>query len=261
MSSASNYYITHSTPSPAAAGSSDSSSSTPPPPPSRTLLLLQSPTTRSHLARIYTVSGGAVKLSHKAAAVAERLIIRAVSADKGKGRGASASAIAPASAVPTPPRPPPSPKPSLSPRSRGPSRVPPQSYLPPPDKPAPPPRRGGTSPASSRGPSPTPPSAPLRARTRAALSASLILASLFTSSVRLVDAGSAAVAGAVSHRYGAVAGNNAALAGGTIRNVFLVYVDMRGFGRRALVKRTVKTWVKGHVTSRGIDGPKRSQLK
>ena len=67
-----------------------------------------------------------------------------------------------------------------------------------------------------------------------------------------MDAGGAAVSAAVSHRYGETAGDNAALAASTMRNVVLVYVDMRGFGRKALVKRTAKTWAKGHsATARG----------
>ncbi|KAH9055938.1 hypothetical protein EDB87DRAFT_1273168 [Lactarius vividus] len=251
MTSASNYYVSHSTPSPHASGAASPTPGTttasppPPPPPSRTLLLLQSPTTRSHLARIYAVSGGAVKLSHKASAAAERLIQRAVGADRGNGR-----ASAPASTIPSPsPSPANAGKPPLPPRSRGTSPVPPPpAYLPPPNKLALPPRGGGHG---SRGPSPTPPSAPppLRTRTRAALSATLILASLAASTVRLVDAGGAAVAAAVSHRYGAVAGDNAALAGRTVRNVVLVYVDVRGFGRRALVKRTAKTWARGRAAA------------
>jgi len=91
-----------------------------------------------------------------------------------------------------------------------------------------------------------PPQLPLRPRTRAALSATLILAALSASTVRLMDTGGAAVSAAVSHRYGAMAGGNAALAAGMMRNVVLVYVDVRGFGRKALVKRTAKTWAKGH---------------
>ena len=57
------------------------------------------------------------------------------------------------------------------------------------------------------------------------------------------------MAAAVSHRYGAVAGDNAALAASTMRNVVLVYVDLRGLGRRALVKRTAKTWAKGQTAA------------
>ena len=261
MTSASNYYIAHSTPSPHASGAASpapgvagtsTSSTAPPQQPSRTLLLLQSPTTRSHLSSIYAVSGGAVKLSHKATAAAEQLIQRVVGADKGKGR-----ASAPVSATPSRPQSPG--KPPLPPRSRGASPAPPPALH---DKPPLPMRRvgHGTSPAGSRGPSPSPPSAPpqlpLRTRTRAALSATLILAALSASTVRLMDTGGAAVAAAVSHRYGTVAGENAALAAGTMRNVVLVYVDVRGFGRKALVKRTAKTWAKGHTAAvrGGVDG-------
>jgi spartin len=244
MTSASNYYIAHSEPSPHVSGAASptpgaaaAGPSTPPPPPSRTLLLLQSPTTRSHLARIYAVSGGAVKLSHKAAAAAERLIQHAVGADnKGKGRASAPATPPPSSPSPSPGKPPPPGKPPLPPRSRGPSPAPPLASP-----------RHGTSPASSRGPSPTPP--PLPTRTRAALSATLILASLSASTVRLIDAGGAAVAAAVSHRYGAVAGDNAGLAVRTMHNVALVYVDLRGFGRRALVKRTAKTWAGGRAAA------------
>ena len=58
------------------------------------------------------------------------------------------------------------------------------------------------------------------------------------SSVRLVDA--AAITAAASHKYGPVAGDDAALAGGTMRDVVLVYVDVRGLGRWAIVKRSAK---------------------
>jgi spartin len=65
-----------------------------------------------------------------------------------------------------------------------------------------------------------------------------------------MDAGGAAVAAAVSHRYGTMAGDNAGLAGRTMRNVVLVYVDVRGFGRRALVTRTAKTWARERAATR-----------
>ncbi|KAI0303527.1 hypothetical protein B0F90DRAFT_1809704 [Multifurca ochricompacta] len=269
MTSASNYYIAHSTPSPHATGTTSptpgTGPSTPPAaaPPSRTLLLLQSSATRKHLTRIHAVSGGAVKLSNKTAAAVESLIQRAVGTDKGKGR-------APPLTVPTPQlaslisqSPPTSSitKPPLPPRSRGPSPTPPPAYSL--DKPPLPPRHD-KSPSSSRAPSPllqsklpitttTIPSHPLSTRTRVALSAALILASLSASSVRLVDTGGAAVTAAVSHKYGTVAGDNAALAARTVRNIVLIYVDVRGLGRRVIVKRTAKTWIKGHIR-RGKEG-------
>ncbi|KAI0261067.1 hypothetical protein BC834DRAFT_1044238 [Gloeopeniophorella convolvens] len=254
LSIASTYYIAHSTPSPHASGtaspapgpSASTSTSAPPPPPSRTLLLMQSPTTRKHLARIHTVSGGAVKLSSQAAAAVERLIERAVGADAGKGK---ARASAPGSPAPVAA---PAPqyvatataalgKPPLPPRSRGPSPAHGLS-----DKP-PLPLRPSSRATSPQPPTPRPTSTSLGTGTRVALSAALILAALDESTTRLVDAGGAAVTAAVAHKYGTAAGYNAGLAAGTVRNVVLVYVDAQGLGRRAIVKRAAKGWVKARV--------------
>lgn len=91
----------------------------------------------------------------------------------------------------------------------------------------------------------TPAAPPLRARF--ALSAALILSSLSANSVRLVEAGGAAVTAAVTHKYGTTAGENAALAARTARNIVLVYVDVRGLGRRVVVKRATKAWLRGRV--------------
>jgi spartin len=260
MTTASNMYIAHSTPASSTGTQASSSSSSslhprdqPPPPPSRALLVLQSPETRKHLTRIHAVSGGAVKLSNKASATIERMIQRAGGGvDRGNGNGHRGKGKSPALAVPTPQR---LVLPfSLSGAVTGKPPLPPRGHSHSPaqlsdSKPALPPRGG-------KSPSPRPPSSsssrpssatPLRTRTRVALSAAIILASMAASSVRLVDAGSAAVTAAVSHKYGPVAGDNAALAGGTVRNVVLVYVDVRGLGRRAIVKRAVKTWAKGRV--------------
>ncbi|KAI0003387.1 hypothetical protein BJV74DRAFT_928258 [Russula compacta] len=223
-------------------------------PPSRTLLLLQSPTTHKHLTRIHAVSSGAVKLSSKAATTVESLIQRAgggnasASGDRAKGKGKSRL---PAFAVPTP-QPATSTtgvKPPLLPRSRGPSPALPDN------KPPPQPRHGKSpqspSPSDSRALSPTSlaqqPPPPLRARI--ALSAAVILASLEASSIQLVEAGGTAISAAVSHKYGATAGENAVLAVRTVRNVVLVYVDMRGLGRQTVMKRVTKSWVKGRVPS------------
>jgi spartin len=75
----------------------------------------------------------------------------------------------------------------------------------------------------------------------------IILASLSASTARVIDAGGAAVSAAVSHKYGPVAGDNVTLAAGMMGNVVLVYIDLRGLGRRAIVKRMAKNWIKGHV--------------
>ena len=83
--------------------------------------------------------------------------------------------------------------------------------------------------------------------TRVALSAALLLATIEASTVRLVEAGGEAISAAVTHKYGTEAGENASLAGRTARNIVLVYVDVRGLGRRVIVKRVAKQWVKGRI--------------
>ena len=49
---------------------------------------------------------------------------------------------------------------------------------------------------------------------------------------------------ASSHKYGAEAGQATALLGGSVRNVAVMYVDVRGVGRRAIVKTTAKGVIK-----------------
>jgi spartin len=240
MAGASNLYIANSTPSTttpnrtaaasprpitpnSGSGSSSSASksrsqanSPPPPPahPSRTLLLLQSPTTRKNLTQIHAVSGSAAKLSSKAAATVDSLIQRAI----GDGNSSSSSGS--------------NPNPSFSSSAdKGKGRSP------------------TPQPQQQQGPTAAAAAAPLRKRTSVALSAALILASIEASAIRLVDAGSAAVTAAVTHKYGSTAGENAALAGRTARNIVLVYVDVRGLGRRVIVKRMTKSWVKGRIAS------------
>ena len=79
---------------------------------------------------------------------------------------------------------------------------------------------------------------PLRRRPRLALSAGIILAAIKASSEQLLEAGGVAVTTAVSHKYGPTASENVALAGRTMRNVVLVYVDVHGLSHRAIVKHT-----------------------
>jgi len=242
MAGASNLYIANSTPSTttpnstatasprpitpnssSSASKSRSQANSPPPPPahpSRTLLLLQSPTTRKNLTQIHAVSGSAAKLSSKAAATVDSLIQRAT----GSGNSSSSSSSNP------------NPNPNSSSSSsadKGKGR-----------SPTPQPQQ-----QQQQGPTAAAAAAPLRKRTSVALSAALILASIEASAIRLVDAGSAAVTAAVTHKYGATAGENAALAGRTARNIVLVYVDVRGLGRRVIVKRMTKSWVKGRIAS------------
>ena len=59
-----------------------------------------------------------------------------------------------------------------------------------------------------------------------------------TSCLRIAD---------IDVRYGADAGQNTHLATHTAKNVVLVYVDMTGFARKALIKKAGKEWIKARV--------------
>ncbi len=50
-----------------------------------------------------------------------------------------------------------------------------------------------------------------------------------------------------SHKYGPEAGHATALLGGSVRNVAVVYIDVRGVGRRALLKSSAKGFVKARL--------------
>lgn len=52
-------------------------------------------------------------------------------------------------------------------------------------------------------------------------------------------------------RYGPDAAHNSMLLAETARNIGLVYVDMAGIGRRALLKRAGIQFVKGRLSSEG----------
>ena len=49
-------------------------------------------------------------------------------------------------------------------------------------------------------------------------------------------------------RYGKDAATTSNLMGGTAKNLALVYIDMRGIGRKALIKRAGKQYIKKIVT-------------
>jgi hypothetical protein len=88
---------------------------------------------------------------------------------------------------------------------------------------------------------------PLLNRSVIALDAILSAAEVTTNN--LLTAGTAAASSAMAHKYGNDAGNATALVGSTVRNVVLVYVDVRGVGRRGLLKTTAKGVVKARLRS------------
>jgi len=54
----------------------------------------------------------------------------------------------------------------------------------------------------------------------------------------------------VHHKYGAEAAESSLLMAGTARNIGLVYIDMSGMGRRALLRRAGMSFVKSKVQNR-----------
>jgi len=60
----------------------------------------------------------------------------------------------------------------------------------------------------------------------------------------------------ISRRYGPEAAHASMLLAGTARNVGLVYIDMHGVGRRALLRRAGRTFVKARFSS-NKPGPNR----
>ncbi|KAF8913427.1 hypothetical protein CPB85DRAFT_1375636 [Mucidula mucida] len=133
-------------------------------------------------------------------------------------------------------------------------------YLTPNDNKPPLPPRSPSS--SSRAPSPnpnqytqgltTPPALPPRKVSmtkRVLLSADLILSTIDVSTKRVLDAGTSRIGAVVGHKYGDQAGQNSEMMVGTARNVALVYVDMKGIGRKAILKTMGKEYVKGKFHS------------
>ncbi|TBU43802.1 hypothetical protein BD309DRAFT_893678 [Dichomitus squalens] len=269
LTSATNYYIGHSTPSPTPKGG------VPPPPQPRALLLLSHPRTQSTLSSAYAISGQAVKVSSKTAAIVEDLIKRAVGATIDKGKSTAGPPVPPrpqastatsaasvpsvASTGPPPPYPgAPDVRPPLPPRhSAAPSAAPsapgPAPPLPPRGKSPLPGNVPGTPakeslPASGTStPASTSSGKPVGRSGKLALSANLILATVDDSLRRTFDVGSERATAVVAHKYGPEAAKSTHLATHTARNVTLVYIDMRGFARKALIKKAGKTWIQAKL--------------
>ena len=268
FTSATNYYINHSAP----AQTQTSKDGTPPPPPPRALLLLSHPRTHQTLSRAYAISGQAVKVSSKTVGIVEDLIKRAVGgSNKGKAPAApriaqprpqpsatpSAQSVPPASLDAPPPYPgasaalTPDGKPPLPPRrNAAPAAVPspgPPPPLPPRGKSPQPGSQAATPSASAPESGTSTPGRPVKTKEKLLLSANLILSTIDDSIKRSFDVGSERVSAVVAHKYGPDAGRSTHLATHTARNVVLVYVDMQGFARRALIKKAGKHWLKARL--------------
>ncbi|KAF8968303.1 hypothetical protein BDZ97DRAFT_1755350 [Flammula alnicola] len=274
VTTGSSYYIAHSAASPhhpAAGTPSNSKGSSPVPPlPPRALVFLTSERTRKGLSTVHALSGEAVKVSTRTVALIDSMIRRAMGA-KPKRTKYFATGVPPSGSNPSllspggPPLPPrtPSPTPSRS------GFAPPPPYAPavvekssslsaekpslPPRRtpsPAPPlPARAGTSAAGALTQPPPLPERRLKTKDHILISADLILSTIDDSTRRILDVGTEQIGKVVNHKYGPEAAQSSLLMAGTARNVGLVYVDMRGIGRRALLRRVGKTFVKAAVSS------------
>ena len=108
------------------------------------------------------------------------------------------------------------------------------------------------SPSPSNGP-PLPPRGPSPANhqltntARLILSADLILATLDHSTRQVLDTSTERFGAVMGHKYGPEAKESSLMFAGSARNVALVYVDMRGIGRKAILKQAGMQFVKARV--------------
>ncbi|KAF9234489.1 hypothetical protein BU15DRAFT_78975 [Melanogaster broomeanus] len=108
-------------------------------------------------------------------------------------------------------------------------------------KPALPPRKDGSvsprPPASMSTQQSSGPRPPLQMRHRLLLSADLILSTMDSSMKQVVSVGGEALGRAVEHKYGPEAARSVGLLTGTAKNIVAIYIDTKGFGRQAIIKR------------------------
>ncbi|TFK25054.1 hypothetical protein FA15DRAFT_378241 [Coprinopsis marcescibilis] len=240
ISSASNYYINHASPSPHHSGASTpiTKDGSPPalPPRPRALVFLTSESTRKNLGKVHAVTGEAVKVSGKTVKFIDGMIRRAIGSKPKRERGAW---LRPQAQGPNPV----SPSNSQSSSASGSLSPPPYSSV---GGTALPPRRS-SSPAV---PPPLPPRERLSTKDKVLISADLILSTIDHSTRQLLDVGTDTAGKVVHHKYGQEAAESTVLMANSARNVGLVYVDMRGIGRRALLKRAGKVYVKSKLASK-----------
>ncbi|KAJ3973509.1 senescence-associated protein-domain-containing protein [Lentinula raphanica] len=238
VSSASTYYIYHSSSSLATQKSSGSGSSTnsASSSTSKAVAFISSSRTQTGLTHAHALTAQAVKVSGKTLSLIDDMIGKIVgSKPKSKSPNTSSSRSAtlppPYSASPYPSA---DSKPPLPPRNLSTS-----SQLTP-EKPPLPPRSN------------TPQAPPLPPRTltkkaKLVLSADLIMSTIDQSLKQLIDVGGRSATRVVEHRYGREAAQSTALMAGTAMNVTLVYIDMQNIGRKALIKRVGKQYVKSKL--------------
>ncbi|GJE87993.1 Senescence domain-containing protein [Phanerochaete sordida] len=226
VTSASNYYIAHTKP-----GSPKTPDASVPPSPS---------TSSTALAKAHALSGSARAATQKTSDMLGDMIVRAVGGNR-KSATPSPAGSAPASAGGTPP--------NVSPQLQGP---PPAYVVYTPRRRPQQPRVQSVqaAPESEKADEaePEPPRGPPGIKDKLLMSANLIITTVDDSARRMFEVSTDRIGAVVGHKYGSEAQRTTHLASHTARNVVLVYVDMRGFARRALLKRTGKEFIKARVS-------------
>jgi len=87
---------------------------------------------------------------------------------------------------------------------------------------------------------------------RVLLSTNMILSAVEQSATTIIKGGSDSIAQGVHHKYGAHAGEAAESIGQSVQNVSVVYIDARGVGRRAVLKRMGKGVFKAKMGKRNV---------
>ncbi|KIO28151.1 hypothetical protein M407DRAFT_243121 [Tulasnella calospora MUT 4182] len=185
-----------------------------------------SESTKQNIKRIHGISGQAVKVSTRTTGMIHSLIDKAadrVTGSKPKTPHPSAAYAPGATPPPLPPR--------GGPVARGPSPMP--------------------GPPGAAG---TPPPLPPRKRmlNRLLMSTDLILTTLENSAHTLVATTTTNLSSSLGHKYGPEMGSTVTDIGQALTNVGVVYIDVRGVGRRALIKRAGKRVIKGKMGKRQV---------
>jgi len=238
------------TPAPSASSSSNTPSRSSPAPssqkPSNAVVFLTSASTRKGLSAVHAMSGQAVQVSTKTLSMVDGMIRRAMG---GKAKDSSrlnlASMPSGTGKTPVPSRSPsPMPPPAYNEKPPLPSRANPSSS----SLSTPNPSTTSSSGRSSPVPPPLPPRK-LGTKAKLVLSADLVWSTLDNAAKQLLDVSSERIGAVVGHKYGPDAAETSNHITGTARNVALVYIDMRGIGRKALLRRAGKEFVKARMSS------------
>ncbi|KIP10277.1 hypothetical protein PHLGIDRAFT_33952 [Phlebiopsis gigantea 11061_1 CR5-6] len=95
------------------------------------------------------------------------------------------------------------------------------------------------------------PRGPPKMKDKLFMSANLLITTVDDSARRVFDVGTDRLGAVVGHKYGPEAQRSTHLASHTARNVVLIYVDVRGFARTALLKKAGKEFVKARLSGNG----------